>query len=168
MRTKTPAQHEAEYNWLTPSEVAELIDSDAGTVRAMIQGGEFEAMDISRSQRRRYRISPASVDAFLGTRAASAEAERIHQAEASRAAVYVVEAVGVDRVKIGYSTHVRRRMVALRTACPVPIRLVSAWEADPEFEQRLHAALAEHRTHGEWFELAAAEKAATLMKAWLP
>lgn len=66
MRTKTPTQHEAEYRWLTPSAVAPMIGVEsADTVRELIRDGHLEAIDVSRSTRPAYRVSPAAVDAYL-------------------------------------------------------------------------------------------------------
>lgn len=66
MRTKTAEQHEAEYRWLKPSEVVERIGVDSvSTVRDLIREGHLEAIDVSRSSRPRYRVSPEAVDAFL-------------------------------------------------------------------------------------------------------
>lgn len=66
MRTRTPDQHEAEYRWLKPSQVAEMIGVESvDTVRELIREGHLEAIDVSRSTRPSYRVSPAAVDAFL-------------------------------------------------------------------------------------------------------
>lgn len=66
MRTKTPEQHEAEYRWLKPSEVAERIGVDsADTVRELIRDGHLEAINVSRKKRPSYRVSPDAVEAFI-------------------------------------------------------------------------------------------------------
>ena len=66
MRTKTPDQAVAEYNWLTPSEVAPMIGAATDdAVRALIRDGHLEAMDVSRSSKPRYRISKVAVEAFI-------------------------------------------------------------------------------------------------------
>lgn len=66
MRTKTPEQHEAEFRWLTPSQVAPRIGVESvDTVRELIREGHLEAIDVSRSKVKRYRVSPDAVDAFL-------------------------------------------------------------------------------------------------------
>ena len=66
MRTKTPEQHEAEYRWLKPSEVLERLGLDSvSAVRDLIRDGHLQAIDVSRSSRPRYRISPEAVEAFL-------------------------------------------------------------------------------------------------------
>lgn len=66
MRTKTPEQHEAEYRWLRPSQVAEMIGVEsADTVRELIRDGHLKAIDVSRSRRPSYRVSPEAVATFL-------------------------------------------------------------------------------------------------------
>lgn len=66
MRTRTPEQHEAEYRWLKPSDVAPMIGVESDdTVRELIRDGHLEAIDVSRSSRPSYRVSPEAVEAFL-------------------------------------------------------------------------------------------------------
>lgn len=48
MRTRTPEQHHAAYNWLTPAEVAARLRIGVGAVRALIRDGHLKALDISR------------------------------------------------------------------------------------------------------------------------
>lgn len=66
MRTKTPEQREAEFNWLSPSEVVDRIGVDSeDMVRQLIREGHLEAIDVSRSSRPRYKISPRAIEKFL-------------------------------------------------------------------------------------------------------
>jgi hypothetical protein len=53
--------------------------------------------------------------------------------------------------KIGRSTDVPARIRTLQTGCPSPIRLIALLEGDRESEW--HQRFAEHRVHGEWFNL---------------
>lgn len=64
-RTKTPEQHQAEYNWLTPGQVSERLDIEVDTVRDLIRDGHLRAMDVSRSRRPRYRVPQAEVDRYI-------------------------------------------------------------------------------------------------------
>ena len=68
MRTKTPEQYEAEYNWLSPKQAAERIGGmSAGFVLKMIHEGHLRppgVMNVSRSGNR-YRISLEAVDRFV-------------------------------------------------------------------------------------------------------
>ncbi len=69
--------------------------------------------------------------------------------------IYFAEAVGLDRVKIGTSRDVPRRLKALATLCPCPVRLLRTIEGWLDDERALHALFAAHRSHGEWFVLSA-------------
>lgn len=65
-RTKTPEQHEAEYNWLSPREAKDRIGvGDEDTVRQLIRDGHLDAIDVSRSSRPRYKVSPKAIEKFL-------------------------------------------------------------------------------------------------------
>jgi excisionase family DNA binding protein len=67
-RTKTPEQRQAEYRWLTPSEAATRLGVSDELVRDLIREGHLAppgVMDVSRSSRPRYRISPAAVDRYI-------------------------------------------------------------------------------------------------------
>jgi hypothetical protein len=64
--------------------------------------------------------------------------------------IYVVQSGGL--LKIGQSVDVARRLRAISTMSSVPLVLValSDWHM-PGLERDLHACLASHRQHGEWF-----------------
>jgi hypothetical protein len=67
---RTAAQDQAAFTWSTVSEVAVQLRVSAGQVRAFIQGGELEAMDVAApgSRLARYRICPESVRRFVARR----------------------------------------------------------------------------------------------------
>ena len=69
---RTAVQDQAASNWLTVSEVAADPRLRIGrrVVLQMIAAGEFDAMDVSApgSQRKTWRINPASVDALIERR----------------------------------------------------------------------------------------------------
>lgn len=65
--------------------------------------------------------------------------------------VYFAEAVGLDRIKIGHTTDLTNRLANLRTACPVPLHLLFAFEAPLAAERDLHAMFARYRIANEWF-----------------
>lgn len=65
--------------------------------------------------------------------------------------IYFVEAPSVGLIKIGYATDILQRMQGLATFSPVELRLLGTLSGGPSKEQELHAALDEHRSHGEWF-----------------
>ena len=69
MRTKTPEQYEAAYNWLSTEQAGERIGGmSAGFVLKMIHEGHLKppgVLNVSRSGNARYRISPKAVDRFV-------------------------------------------------------------------------------------------------------
>lgn len=67
--------------------------------------------------------------------------------------VYFIEAVGLDKVKVGIADDVGRRLAGLQTASPVELRLLAAVPGDESLEQRIHASLSRYRVRGEWFFL---------------
>jgi hypothetical protein len=75
--------------------------------------------------------------------------------------IYFIEAVGLDRVKIGYTSgeSVERRLLALKTASPVPLKVVGVIEGTQKQERRLHRKYAAHRVCGEWFTVTGELKA---------
>jgi hypothetical protein len=71
--------------------------------------------------------------------------------------IYFVEAVGLDRVKIGTVKDDRAlaaRLEAFATASPVKVRLLGVTEGGRDEERALHDRFAVHRVRGEWFALA--------------
>ncbi len=67
-RTKTPEQYEAEYNWLNTKQAAKRIGMSTGFVLKMIKEGHLKppgVLNVSRSGRPRFRISPRAVDRFV-------------------------------------------------------------------------------------------------------
>ncbi len=66
--------------------------------------------------------------------------------------VYLV--TGAGRVKIGRSTKVAGRVVALQLMSPVDLEMLAVSRGGFDFENVLHRMCASHRAHGEWFDLA--------------
>ncbi len=84
-------------------------------------------------------------------------AERINAKRLSaRPVVYFVEAVGLERIKIGTTTHLARRLSSLRVASPVPLRLVFDEPGGEDREAALHDRFDDYRVTGEWFEFSGA------------
>lgn len=79
--------------------------------------------------------------------------------------LYVIAAP--SRVKIGRSYDARRRFQGLRTASPVPLKLVYEtpllW-CSALAERTVHAVLSEHREHGEWFNVQADDAVQMIQK----
>lgn len=67
--------------------------------------------------------------------------------------VYIMRAGG--RYKIGVSRDVESRLRSIATASPFPVSLVYAEQSPDPYglERDIHQRLADHRVHGEWFEL---------------
>lgn len=63
--------------------------------------------------------------------------------------VYFIECVG--RIKIGYSTDLKGRMVALATGAPDALTLIAAIDGTVQVERAIHRHLDEYRIKGEWF-----------------
>lgn len=70
----------------------------------------------------------------------------------SQGTIYFVEAVGLRRVKIGYSENFSNRFRVLQNSCPVKLRVLKLVVATQDTEQALLAVFQKFRTHGEWFE----------------
>jgi len=71
----------------------------------------------------------------------------------SRGFIYLMQAEGATRIKIGYSGDPVARMAVLQIGSPCELTLLGKWPADPEHERHVHEALRGYRCHGEWFEV---------------
>lgn len=71
--------------------------------------------------------------------------------------VYVIEAVGLDLVKLGYARDLRSvagRFESVRTGCPVDTIHRGVVTVDGMGDEKaMHVALAHARRRGEWFEI---------------
>ncbi len=69
--------------------------------------------------------------------------------------VYLVQAVGTSRYKIGRASDANKRFVDLKAQSPFPLKLITAFYVDDVVnqEKRLHQVASAFRVHGEWFEL---------------
>ena len=69
--------------------------------------------------------------------------------------VYLLNAVGTDRYKIGYTEKqsIHQRVAQLSTGSPFPIKVLADMRARSGLERRLHAWLDDYRAHREWFVL---------------
>lgn len=69
-----------------------------------------------------------------------------------RTVVYFIEAIGANRLKIGYTVgEPEKRLKELQTGCPHKLRLVHAIGGEQSDERELHAVFAHLRENGEWF-----------------
>lgn len=56
-----------------------------------------------------------------------------------------------DRIKIGYSLNLATRLKSLQTASAHKLELIVSIDGPPALERAIHAHLAPHHSHGEWF-----------------
>jgi hypothetical protein len=75
------------------------------------------------------------------------------------ACVYVIQAEGLSRCKVGIAINPKKRLESLQFASPVRLILVAAFEArQPRvIEREVHQRLAGKRLWGEWFDMSPAE-----------
>jgi hypothetical protein len=70
----------------------------------------------------------------------------------TRGFVYFVQSAdGVGPIKIGFAQDVDRRLAAIQTGSPVPLRVIAFFAARRTDGTALHQMFREHRLHGEWF-----------------
>jgi hypothetical protein len=67
--------------------------------------------------------------------------------------IYLVHAVGTNRIKVGHTFSPESRLRQLRTASPFPLRVLACWPGSVSAERRVHALLSQYRKVGEWFEV---------------
>jgi len=66
--------------------------------------------------------------------------------------IYFVQPEGGGPIKIGRADDPEKRLRALQTGSPIPLRLCRTVQAPPTWEIRLHYTFAAWRSHGEWFK----------------
>ena len=66
--------------------------------------------------------------------------------------VYATEAVGLHVIKLGCTKHLKSRIAAIQTCCPVEVRLLGVMPGNRSDELALHNRFEHCRRHGEWFE----------------
>ncbi len=67
--------------------------------------------------------------------------------------VYVIQATGTNRIKLGYSIQPEQRLKELQTGSPYKLKMLAQWPGTRYMESQLHRALAAYRQDGEWFEV---------------
>jgi hypothetical protein len=69
--------------------------------------------------------------------------------------VYFVEAVGCERVKIGWTRrgNLAQRVAGLQSGCPFPLEVLAAYPGLIIHEHREHRRFKQYRLHCEWFSL---------------
>lgn len=67
--------------------------------------------------------------------------------------VYVVEAISLDRMKVGWTRSPIRRLQQIQLHCPVPIRLLAIIPGGRKVESIMHWQVRDLQVVSEWFEL---------------
>ena len=66
--------------------------------------------------------------------------------------VYFIEAIGLKKIKVGYSKDVESRLRQLQTAMPFEMRILASVPGTIALESEIHRLFAKTRVRGEWFE----------------
>lgn len=122
---------------LTPEDAAEILRVPVRTVVQLCAQGRIPG---AAKVGRRWRIPRAGLD-------------RIYASVDSEPHVYVLEALGLRRAKIGWSRSLRQRLIDLQGHSPAKLRLIALVPGDRNLESELHARFGIFRLHGEWFRL---------------
>ncbi len=104
---------------------------------------------------------------MLMTMGLSSEAAAYCTIEAGRTIgiIYFIEAVGCERVKVGWSQGwPEQRLASLQTACPFPLNAMVGIQGTQRVERWLHRRYASHRILGEWFHRAGVDYVITRAK----
>jgi hypothetical protein len=69
----------------------------------------------------------------------------------TRGTIYFVRATGTALIKVGFTTSIDRRLMAIANDCDRPVELLATIKGTLSTERKLHAFLAASRAFGEWF-----------------
>lgn len=76
----------------------------------------------------------------------------MHKKSAAPGVIYFLEAEGIKRIKIGFSTNFPNRLSDLQGASPVKLRVLKIVKGAQETERLLIRVFGVFRIHGEWFD----------------
>lgn len=162
-RQRKPELNDALFNWLKPAQVAEALGIEKPEVMEMIRDGRLPSIDVARGSVPSFRVSREAVANEVARRG-SPEPDWPKR-DLDRGRVYLIETLeGPHRVKIGFTDSLERRMIGLRTACPVEVRVVTTWRGALADERAAHEALAQFRVRGEWFDATAVDALREFMR----
>ena len=65
--------------------------------------------------------------------------------------VYFIQMGDVGPIKIGFTKDVGKRILALQTSIPYPLKLLCFFPGNEAMERNIHSCLVEIRLDGEWF-----------------
>lgn len=71
--------------------------------------------------------------------------------ELPESTIYFMCALDANRIKIGFTANIEKRIKNLRTSSPHKLRLMRTIPGTKDDERRLHEQFAHLREHGEWF-----------------
>jgi hypothetical protein len=66
--------------------------------------------------------------------------------------IYFIEAIGTNRIKIGWSTNPNERLDHIASSCPFPVKLIKLIYGDYKTEQLWHQKFKHLRIYREWFK----------------
>lgn len=66
--------------------------------------------------------------------------------------IYFAQTSDNRHIKIGYTTNVAKRIEGLRTASPMPIKVLATMPGDGSIEHQIHARFHGLRVNREWFQ----------------
>lgn len=69
----------------------------------------------------------------------------------SKPCVYFIQSMDTERIKIGFTRNLKKRMSKMQTDSSEQLKILFAFDPLPIEEKALHTAFASHRVHGEWF-----------------
>lgn len=69
--------------------------------------------------------------------------------------IYFMHAPGAGLVKIGATSNLNSRLMALQNGSPLPLVLLGCMDGDKAVERGLHKQWSALRAHGEWFQATA-------------
>lgn len=151
---------EAKEAYLTLSELAfgagqgkrayYAISADVGPMRYYAGRGRFFP-----EMYRTFRMFFAGTDLCLSPRRAFAQLFNIPDdiacGPSRTGAVYFIESVGLERIKIGFAGEPEKRLRQLQTGSSSPLRLIGCIPGGQHLEAKLHNDFAHLRLDGEWF-----------------
>lgn len=122
---------------LTPEHIAKTFRVTVEDVQCLIDSGELTAFH---SEKLGWIIDEKGLEAF-----------RDFRSNQPKQLVYFLEAVGVNRLKIGWSTKLKKRISELQVASPVKLVHLHSERGGLKREKQLHERFAADWCHGEWF-----------------
>ncbi len=74
---------------------------------------------------------------------------------AGQMVIYFIEAIGLERIKIGVTNNLSHRLGILQACSPIRLKVLLAMPGTTQTEAGFHRRFAAFRLHGEWFQATA-------------